>query len=170
MDPVVVPYCVNCFYGKVGKHSVLTFYLHNTEQQLDPVVVPHCVNCFYGNVDKHSVLTNADSDRGFESCPGYEVKSPDCQSSLEEHGQWILEFPVTGRIIGRRADVTHPRPGSGSVPTVTELIFCENAVFTNFAIKEIYAMRNNNWICVNCFYGKVGKRSVLTYITQKIKN
>ena len=24
MDPVIVLHCVNCFYGKVGKHSVLT--------------------------------------------------------------------------------------------------------------------------------------------------
>ena len=54
-------------------------------------------------------VTNVNSDRGFESWPGYEVKPPDCHSSLEAHGHWI---PATGRIFGRRADVAHPRPGS----------------------------------------------------------
>ena len=49
--PVIVPYSVNCFYGKVGKRSALT----------DPVIVPHSVNCFYDKVGKWSALTKIKS-------------------------------------------------------------------------------------------------------------
>ena len=69
-------------------------------------------------------LTNVKSDRGFESWPEHEFKPPECHSSLEAHGQ--LDFTTTGHIIRRRADVTHPRPGSYRVirpPTITDLIF-----------------------------------------------
>jgi hypothetical protein len=64
---------------------------------------------------KRCALTNVNSDRGFESWSfaEYEVEPPTCQCSLlEMHGQWTLDFPATGRIFGRRADVAHPRPGS----------------------------------------------------------
>ena len=36
-------------------------------------------------------------------------------------------------------------PRTGLEPTV-RFDICEDAAFTNFAIKAIYAMRNNNWI------------------------
>ncbi len=36
-------------------------------------------------------------------------------------------------------------PRSGLEPTV-RFDICEDTVFTNFAIKAIYAMRKNNWI------------------------
>jgi hypothetical protein len=78
---------------------------------------------FYSKMVKHCVLTNVNSDRWFESCPGHEVQPPDCQSSLEAHGQkgyWIFQPPAAYlgdeqmfRILGR----------GHSVPTVTELIF-----------------------------------------------
>jgi hypothetical protein len=61
---------------------------------------------------KHCALTNVNSDRGFESCPEYEVKPPDSYSSLETHGQWILDFPDTGRIwddLDEETKVTHNR-------------------------------------------------------------
>ena len=96
-----------CCCGKFGKRSA-------------PVIVPHSVNCFYGKVGKRSALTNVNSDRGFESWPGYEVKPPDCQSSLEAHGQWKLEFPATGRII--RSSSTTKSNKSKSPPKKN--IFC----------------------------------------------
>jgi hypothetical protein len=105
-------------------------------------MVPRSAKCFYGKVGKHCALTNVNSDRGFESWPGYEVKPPDCHSSLEAHGPWI---PATGRIFGRRADVAHPRPGSfGSHGH--RIDFCESTVLTNFAIKAFCTSRNHNWM------------------------
>ena len=82
------------------------------------------------------------SDLGFESRPGNEVKPPDCHSSLETHGQRILDFPVTDRIFGRRADVAHPRPGSFG-PHGHRIDFCESAVFDHFAIKVFFTSWNN---------------------------
>ena len=92
-------------------------------------------NAFIAKWLMHCVLTNVNSDRGFESWPGYEVKPPDCHSSLEAHGQRILDFPATGRIFGRRADVAHPRPGSFG-PHGHRIDFCESAMLNHFAIKE----------------------------------
>jgi hypothetical protein len=48
-----------------------------------------------------------------------EVKPPDCQSSLEKHGQRMLDFPVTGHIFGRRVRIYLPHEsvdGLGKVP------------------------------------------------------
>jgi hypothetical protein len=93
-------------------------------------IVPRSAKCLNSKMVKHCALTNVNSDRGFESWPGYEVKPPDCHSSLEAHGHWI---PATGRILGRRADVAHPRPGSfGSHGH--RIDFCESAVLNHFAI------------------------------------
>jgi hypothetical protein len=47
---------------------------------------------FYQLCYKSSALSNFNSDREFKSWPGYEVKSLDCYSFLEAHGQWILVF------------------------------------------------------------------------------
>jgi hypothetical protein len=85
-------------------------------------------------VNRYS-LTNVNADRGFESWPGYEVKPPDCHSSVEAHGLLDTGFPATGRICGRRADVVHPSPGSfGS--TVTELIFVRAQCLTILILKH----------------------------------
>jgi hypothetical protein len=74
---------------------------------------------------------NVNSNRGFESCPfvGYEVEPPACQCSLlVAHGQWTLDFPGTGRILGRRVDVAHLRPGTFG-PHGHRIDFCESAAF-----------------------------------------
>ncbi len=82
---------------------------------------------------KHCALTKVNSDRGFESWPGYEVKPPDCHSSLEAHGLLDTGFPATARIFGRRADVAHPRPGSfGSHGH--RIDFCESAVLNQIQL------------------------------------
>jgi hypothetical protein len=59
---------------------------------------------------KHD-LTNVNSDRGFESWPftGYETMSS--LLPMRRTDNWTLDFPTTGRIFGRRADVD-PRSGS----------------------------------------------------------
>ena len=82
---------------------------------------------------KHCALTNVNSDRGFESWPGYEVKPPDCHSSLEAHGQLDYQPPATYlgdeqmlRILGR----------GHSVPTVTELIFVRAQCLTILLFKH----------------------------------
>ena len=100
----------------------------------------------YGKVGKRSVLTNVKSDRGFESWPDHEVKPPDCHSSLEVHGQLDYQPPAANlgdeqmlRILGRGHS-------GHSAPHGHRIDFCESAAFTNFAIKAIYAMWNNNWI------------------------
>jgi hypothetical protein len=96
---------------------------------------------------KRSVLVNVNSDRGFDSLPGYEVKLPDCQSSLETHRQRMLDFAVTGRIFGRRADVAHPRPGSfGSPRSPNRIDFCENAVLNHSDIKAFLRCGTTHWI------------------------
>ena len=81
---------------------------------------------------------NVNANRGFESwpCVGYEVEAPACQCSpLEAHGQWTLDFPTTGRIFGRRADVTHPRPGSFGAHG-HQIDFCESAAFYQLCHKS----------------------------------
>ena len=92
---------------------------------VDQLLFREVQNAFMAKLVKHCALTNVNSDRGFESWPGYEVKPPDCHSSLEAHGHW---FPATGRIFGRRADVAHPRPGSFG-PHGRRIDFCEDAAF-----------------------------------------
>ncbi len=54
----------------------------------------------------------------------------------------ILDFPATGRIFGRRADVAHPRPGSFG-PHGHRIDLCESAVLNHFAIKAFGTLRNN---------------------------
>jgi hypothetical protein len=131
-----------------------------------PHIVPQSVKCFNSKMVKHCALTNVNADRGFESWPGYEVKPADWHSSLETHGQMKLDFPVTGRIFGRRADVVHPRSGSFG-PHGHRIDFCESVVLNHFAIKAFFTLRNNNWIqlivpqSVKCF-NKMVKYCALT--------
>jgi hypothetical protein len=106
----------------------------------NPVIVPQSSKCFNSKMVKHYALTNVNSDRGFESWPGYEVKPPDCHSSLEENGLLVTGFPATGRIFGRRADVVYPRPGSfGSHGH--RIDFCESVALNHFAIKAFCTFR-----------------------------
>ena len=95
----------------------------------------------------HCTLTNVNFDRGFESWSftGYDVEPLTCHSSLETHGQWILDFPSTDRIFGRRVDVPHPRSGSFG-PHGHRIDFCEGTVFNHFPIKAFYTSWNDNWI------------------------
>jgi hypothetical protein len=109
---------------------------------------------------------------------GMRLNLPIAIVPLRRTDNWTLDFPATGRIFGRRADVAHPRPGSFGAHG-HQIDFCERAAFyqlchksnlrfadsnwiTNFAIKAIYALRTatGSSCCpqsVNCFYGKVGK-------------
>jgi hypothetical protein len=118
------------YYPPVGTSSrSLQIRIGKAPQQLEQKLVQllfHEVqNAFMSKLIKHCALTNVNSDRGFEFWSGYEVKPPDCHSSLEAHGHWI---PATGHIFGRRADVAHPRPGSfGSHGH--RIDFCESTVF-----------------------------------------
>jgi hypothetical protein len=94
------------------------------------------------------------------------IQPPDFHSSLEAHGQWILNFPATGRMFG---DLQMLRIlGRGHLAsTVTALIFVRAQRLDHFAIKAFYALLNNNLICrfseqqldVKCFSGKMVKRS-----------
>ena len=59
---------------------------------LDPVIVPSSAKCLNSKMVEHYALTNVNSDRGFESWSGYEVKPPDSHSSLEGHGQKKLGY------------------------------------------------------------------------------
>ncbi len=51
---------------------------------------------------------------------------PIAKGPLRSTDKKILDFPATGRIFGRRADVTHPRPGSFG-PHGHRIDFGENA-------------------------------------------
>jgi hypothetical protein len=117
---------------------------------------------------KHCALTNVDSDRGFESWPGYEVKPPDCQSSLlrcTDKGNWIFQPPAAYlgdeqmlRILGR----------GRSVPTVTELIFVRAQCLTIVLFKHFALRGTINWIQLivprgaRCFYSSMVKHCALT--------
>jgi hypothetical protein len=54
------------------------------------LIVPQSAKCLNSKMVKHCALTIVNSDRGFESWPGYEVKPPDCHSSLEAHDPVIV--------------------------------------------------------------------------------
>ena len=57
-------------------------------------------------------------------------------TGFSNHLSHILGDEQMLRILGR----------GHSVPHGHRIDFCECTVFTNFAIKEIYSMWNNNWI------------------------
>jgi hypothetical protein len=97
--------------------------------------------------EQQLVLTIVNSDCGFDPWPWYEVKPPDCQSSLETHGPLILE--ATGRIFGRRTDVAHPRPGSFGSPRSPN-DFCE--------IQLLFRKRKNDFIAewLSAAFSQVG--------------
>jgi hypothetical protein len=127
----------------------------------------------YQNTSGETVLYSRSPCCGFESWSnsGYEVEPTSCQCSLlETYGQWTLDFPTTDHTVRGLPDVGHPRSGSLSVSTVTELIFVRSQRLTNFVIKEIYTL----WTTIanlksklllssccpksaNRFYGKFGK-------------
>ena len=67
-----------------------------------------------------------------------------CSSPNYAAGGWEIQLSVclNGTMaIGRFKLMPWP----GLEPTV-RIDICEDTVFTNFAIKAIYGMRNNNWI------------------------
>ena len=61
-----------------------------------------------------------------------------CSSPNYASGDWKIQLSVCLK-------GTNLMPRSGLEPTV-RIDICEDVVFTNFVIKAIYELRNNNWI------------------------
>jgi hypothetical protein len=93
-------------------------------------------------------VQNVNSDRGFESWPftGYETMSS--LLPMRRTDNWTLDFPTTGRIFGRRADVD---PRSGSFGSHGHRIdFFESAPFYQLCNKKNLRFVDMQLDPVNC--------------------